>query len=143
MLALNPSPHNGLTLCQGCVSEMCGGTGRSVPDVIRGLPRGRVHFVHFRDVVGCAGSFVETFQVSVTVAQVGSVSELQHTNGRCLIYSNPCRRTRTLQDDGQTDMLEALREWKAYGFVGPIRPDHVPLLEGEEGHATGDKAVVS
>lgn len=47
-LALHPSPHNGLTLCQGCVSEMCGGTGRTVPDVIRGLPLNRVHFVHFR-----------------------------------------------------------------------------------------------
>lgn len=48
-----------------------------------------------------------------------------------------------MQDDGQTDMLEALQAWKGYGFLGPIRPDHVPLLEGEEGHATGEKAVVS
>jgi len=39
-------------------------------------------------------------------------------------------------------MLEALRAWQGYGFVGPVRPDHVPLLEGEEGHATGEKAVV-
>jgi mannonate dehydratase len=63
LLSYHPSPHNGLTLCQGCVSEMCGGTGRGVPDIVRTLPPGRVHFVHFRDVVGCAGSFVETFQV--------------------------------------------------------------------------------
>lgn len=45
------------------------------------------------------------------------------------------------QDQGQTDMLEALKCWKKVGFVGPIRPDHVPLLpDFEAGHETGLKA---
>ena len=133
LLTYHPSPHNGLTLCQGCVSEMCGGTGRTVPDVIRSLPRGRVHFVHFRDVVGCAGSFVETFQVRASPCVA-----------RFLLLQSQCGLPVPVpwQDDGQTDMLEALRAWQGYGFVGPVRPDHVPLLEGEEGHATGEKAVV-
>eukprot|EP01116_Phalansterium_solitarium_P004189 TRINITY_DN15101_c0_g1_i1.p1 TRINITY_DN15101_c0_g1~~TRINITY_DN15101_c0_g1_i1.p1 ORF type:complete len:358 (+),score=19.31 TRINITY_DN15101_c0_g1_i1:207-1280(+) len=46
----------------------------------------------------------------------------------------------TFQDDGQTDMLEAMRAYRDIGFSGPIRPDHVPLLVGEEGHTIGDKA---
>jgi len=46
----------------------------------------------------------------------------------------------TFQDNGKTDMLEAMRTYRDVGFNGPIRPDHVPLLAGEEGHVVGDKA---
>lgn len=37
----------------------------------------------------------------------------------------------TFPDTGQTDMFRAMRAWEAAGFRGVIRPDHVPLLEGE------------
>lgn len=37
----------------------------------------------------------------------------------------------TFHDDGQTDMAECLRAYQEIGFDGPIRPDHVPTLEGE------------
>ncbi|MCC2591843.1 mannonate dehydratase [Tessaracoccus sp. OS52] len=37
----------------------------------------------------------------------------------------------TFHDDGQTDMAECLRAYRDVGFDGPIRPDHVPTLEGE------------
>ncbi|EDQ88149.1 uncharacterized protein MONBRDRAFT_26748 [Monosiga brevicollis MX1] len=102
MLHLVDSPHNGITFCQGCFSEM----GIDLPEVVRRLGH-RAHFVHFRDVQGTAkDGFVETFQ-----------------------------------DDGQTDMLEALRAWRDVGFNGIVRPDHVPLLPTvEEGHAVGEKA---
>jgi mannonate dehydratase len=38
----------------------------------------------------------------------------------------------TFHDNGPTDMAEAIRVLKELGFKGPIRPDHVPQLEGEE-----------
>ena len=57
MLSLVDSPHNGITFCQGCFSEM----GVNIPSTIRRLGH-RVHFVHFRDVIGGADDFVETFQ---------------------------------------------------------------------------------
>ena len=38
----------------------------------------------------------------------------------------------TFHDNGPTDMAESIRLLKAIGFRGPIRPDHVPQLEGEE-----------
>jgi mannonate dehydratase len=58
MLKLVDSPHNGLTFCQGCFSEM----GVDVPATIRRLGH-RAHFVHFRDVKGTASEgFVETWQ---------------------------------------------------------------------------------
>jgi mannonate dehydratase len=37
----------------------------------------------------------------------------------------------TFHDDGKTDMFAAMRTYKEIGFAGPMRPDHVPLLEGE------------
>lgn len=36
----------------------------------------------------------------------------------------------TFHDNGQTDMLAAMRTYREVGFKGVIRPDHVPLLEG-------------
>lgn len=35
-------------------------------------------------------------------------------------------------DDGQTDMLEAIKCYREVGFDGPIRPDHVPTMHGED-----------
>ena len=53
--------------------------------------------MHFRDVIGTADDFRETWQ-----------------------------------DNGQTDMAEAMRAYREVGFDGPIRPDHVPQMLGEE-----------
>lgn len=38
----------------------------------------------------------------------------------------------TFHDNGPTDMAEAIRALKEIGFTGPIRPDHVAQLEGED-----------
>jgi mannonate dehydratase len=100
LLNLVPSKYNGLTFCQGTFSEM----GVDIPSTIKRFAN-RIHFVHFRDVIGNKYHFVETFQ-----------------------------------DEGQTDMYEAMKTWRDIGFRGPIRPDHVPLLAGEEGHDIGLKA---
>lgn len=37
----------------------------------------------------------------------------------------------TFHDNGPTDMAESIRALKEIGFDGPVRPDHVPQLEGE------------
>jgi mannonate dehydratase len=58
LLELNPSEVNGITLCQANFSLMT----PDVPAVIREFgDQKRIHFVHFRDVRGTAGRFVETF----------------------------------------------------------------------------------
>jgi mannonate dehydratase len=58
LLRLNPSPANGITLCQGNFTLMTD----DLPAVIRELgSTGRVYFVHFRDVRGTAERFEETF----------------------------------------------------------------------------------
>ncbi len=38
----------------------------------------------------------------------------------------------TFHDNGQTDMAAAMRAYRDIGFAGPMRPDHVPQLVGEE-----------
>lgn len=45
----------------------------------------------------------------------------------------------TFHDNGPTDMVRMLEIYSKAGFVGPIRPDHAPALEGEAegGRASG------
>jgi mannonate dehydratase len=38
----------------------------------------------------------------------------------------------TSHDDGPTDMAQAIRTYREIGYGGPIRPDHVPQLVGED-----------
>ncbi len=58
VFALQPSPANGMTLCQGNVALMTD----DLPAAIRRFgDAGRIHFVHFRDVRGTPERFVETF----------------------------------------------------------------------------------
>jgi mannonate dehydratase len=55
---LQPSPANGMTLCQGNVALMTD----DLPAAIRRFgAEGRIHMVHFRDVRGTPERFVETF----------------------------------------------------------------------------------
>jgi mannonate dehydratase len=58
VFALQPSPVNGMTMCQGNVALMTD----DLPAAIRRFGAdGRIHFVHFRDVRGTPDRFVETF----------------------------------------------------------------------------------
>jgi Lhr-like helicase len=43
----------------------------------------------------------------------------------------------TFHDNGPTDMAEAIRALRESGFTGPLRPDHVPQLAGEENGEPG------
>jgi len=58
VIELVPSDHNGITMCQGNFALMTD----DLPAVIRDFGgRGKIHFVHFRDVRGTPEHFVETF----------------------------------------------------------------------------------
>ncbi len=55
-----PSPHNGLTFCQGSIASQ--GPHVDIPAAIRWFgERGLIHFVHFRDVRGTPTNFVEAW----------------------------------------------------------------------------------
>ena len=43
----------------------------------------------------------------------------------------------TFHDNGPTDMATAMRAYRDIGFSGPLRPDHVPQLYGEDNGEPG------
>ena len=53
------------------------------------------------------------------------------------VRGTPERFVETFHDEGQTDMFAAMRTYHELGFDGPLRPDHVPTMEGEENLAPG------
>ncbi len=59
-LDTHPSPMHGLDYCHGCWSEMRGGEGVLESIEYFGT-RGRIFYVHFRDVQGTAENFTECF----------------------------------------------------------------------------------
>ena len=88
-----PSECNGLDFCQGTVAEM----GVDVVEAIRYFgERGKIFYVHFRNIKGAFPKFDEVFI-----------------------------------DEGDVDMLEAMRTYKQVGFDGVMRPDHTPRVAGD------------
>jgi len=47
----------------------------------------------------------------------------------------------TFHDDGKTDMYEAMKCYNEVGFQGPIRPDHVPTMEGDSNDKPGYSTI--
>ena len=47
----------------------------------------------------------------------------------------------TFHDNGQTDMAQALRCYRAAGYHGPVRVDHVPTMAGEHNASPGYASV--
>lgn len=43
----------------------------------------------------------------------------------------------TFHDDGKTDMYEAMKRYYDVGYKGPLRPDHVPTVEGDKNDHPG------
>jgi mannonate dehydratase len=58
VVELVPSDHNGITMCQGNFALMTDDLPALITEFGR---RGKIHFVHFRDVRGTPSHFVETF----------------------------------------------------------------------------------
>ncbi len=76
--------------------------GADVPAAIRHFgEKNKIFFAHFRNVIG-------------SVHEPGGFQEIFH-------------------DDlsGRVDMFEAMKAYYEVGFEGPMRPDHVPRLQGE------------
>ena len=78
----------------------------------------------------CQGTFAEMgVDVPATIRRLG-----KHI---CYVHFRDVRGTaesftETFHDNGPTDMVAAMRAYRDIGFDGPIRPDHVPQLVGED-----------
>ena len=78
----------------------------------------------------CQGSFA-TMGVDIpeTIQALGSHIAYVHFRD---VDGGPTSFRETFHDNGPTDMAAAIRVLKQVGFQGPIRPDHVPQLFGED-----------
>lgn len=78
----------------------------------------------------CQGTFA-TMGVDIpqTIMRLGKHIQYVHFRD---VKGTPDSFVETFHDNGPTDMAAAIRCLKEIGFSGPIRPDHVPQLEGED-----------
>ena len=53
------------------------------------------------------------------------------------VRGTPEKFEETWHDDGKTDMLACMKAYKAIGFDGVLRPDHVPTVEGDSNTTAG------
>jgi mannonate dehydratase len=90
----------------------------------------------------CQGTLAEMgVDVIEAIRYFGSRGKIQHVHFRNVRGSVP-RFDESFIDDGDVDMLQALRTYKEVGYTGTIMPDHWPRVVGDspligEAHALG------
>ena len=133
------------------VAEECGVTLAMHPDDppipnFQGYPRIMNSVEGFERLVGlrsgpangicfCQGTFAEMgVDVPSTIRRLGPHIKYVHFRD---IRGTSSRFVETFHDEGQTNMVEAMRAYRDIGFDGSMRPDHVPQLSGEEAGEAG------
>ncbi len=77
----------------------------------------------------CQGTFAAMgVDIPATIRRLGKHIRYVHFRD---VRGTAERFVETFHDNGPTDMAAAMRALRDVGFDGPIRPDHVPQLEGE------------
>ncbi|WP_339731522.1 mannonate dehydratase [uncultured Gimesia sp.] len=83
----------------------------------------------------CQGTFAEMgVDIPDTIRQLGPHIKYVHFRD---IKGTREQFVETFHDNGPTDMYAAIKAYQQIGFTGPIRPDHVPQLVGEESGEPG------
>ncbi|WP_435156433.1 mannonate dehydratase [Haladaptatus sp. DFWS20] len=83
----------------------------------------------------CQGNFVAMgADIPETIRNFGNEISFVHFRD---IDGDAENLVETWQDDGQTDMVEAVEAYHDIGFEGPARPDHVPTMTGEKQETAG------
>lgn len=78
----------------------------------------------------CQGNFAAMgVDIPSAIRQLGPHINFVHFRD---VRGTPESFTETFHDNGPTDMAATIRAYKEIGFNGPIRPDHVPQLFGED-----------
>ncbi len=85
----------------------------------------------------CQGSFsTMNADIPAEIARFGKRGAIHFVHFRD-VQGTPAKFNETFHDDGQTDMWEAMKAYHQTGFAGPMRPDHVPTMTGEDNGAPG------
>lgn len=128
------------------VAERCGVTMAMHPDdpplpSLLGKPRIMYNVAAFDELIRrfdsprskicfCQGTFAAMgVDIPATIHRFGKQIAYVHFRD---VEGSPERFAETFHDNGPTDMAAAMRAFVDVGFTGPIRPDHVPQLVGED-----------
>jgi mannonate dehydratase len=78
----------------------------------------------------CQGTFAEMgVDIPATIRRLGRHIRYVHFRD---VRGTADSFVETFHDNGPTDMVAAMRAYREIGFDGPMRPDHVPQLAGED-----------
>ncbi len=78
----------------------------------------------------CQGTFAEMgVDIPETIRRLGPHIRYVHFRD---VRGHRESFVETFHDNGPTDMIAAVKAYREVGFQGPIRPDHVPQLVGED-----------
>ena len=83
----------------------------------------------------CQGTFAEMDEPIVQTIK-RFAPRIHYAHFRDVDGSAP-RFRETFHDNGKTNMYAAMCAYREIGFTGPMRPDHVPVLEGESADNAG------
>ncbi|NBV21538.1 MAG: mannonate dehydratase [Proteobacteria bacterium] len=84
----------------------------------------------------CQGTFAAMgADIPATIRRLGKY--IHYVHFRDVRGTGPEHFTETFHDNGPTDMVAAMAAYREAGFAGPMRPDHVPQLIGEEAGEPG------
>jgi len=83
----------------------------------------------------CQGTFAEIgVNIPATIRRLAP--HIHYVHFRDVIGTIPKFRE-GFHDNGKTNMFDAMRAYREIGFDGPMRPDHVPTLDGESNEHPG------
>ncbi|MDP3062987.1 MAG: mannonate dehydratase [Chloroflexota bacterium] len=83
----------------------------------------------YHGITFCQGCFSEmSVDVPKTIHHFGKKLFFAHFRD---VRGAATKFTETFHDDGKTDMFAAMKAYDDAGFDGPMRPDHVPEMEGD------------
>lgn len=115
---------------------------------IRGIARILTHPDAFQRVIDlvpspnngitfCQGNFSAMgVDVPAAIRQLGRNGAIKFVHFRDVRGTADCF-VETFHDEGQTDMVAAMRAYADIGFDGPARSDHVPTMTGDENETPG------
>lgn len=115
-------------------------------DSVRGIPRlansveayDRVLNIvdsEYNGVTFCQGNFAAMgVDIPETIRHFGDRINFAHFRD---VEGEADNFVETWHDDGPTDMLAAMQAFEDVGFDGPMRPDHVPTMAGEDNSNPG------
>jgi mannonate dehydratase len=85
----------------------------------------------------CQGNFtLMTGDLPAVIRRFGSRQKVFFVHLRD-VRGTAERFVETWHDEGQTDLVACMQAYREVGFEGPLRPDHVPTVEGDSNEHPG------